>query len=360
MPAPLHPTHEGDFTFAADEPFALTGGGSLQPVTLRYAWYGDLDKNLDRVILICHALSGSARAGEWWSDLFGSGRPFDPERACLLCVNILGSCYGSTGPTTIDPTSGRPFGPDFPVVSIHDMVRAQAELLDHLGIDRLHAVVGGSIGGMQALAWATLFPGRVGRCVAIGASPLNAFALALNHLQQQAIRLDPAWRHGRYEPDEPPLGGLALARGIATCTYNTAELFQKRFARRPNRTGEDPHRSLTGRFDVGGYLDYQGEVFHRRFDANSYLVISRAMDAFDLNLPGETEQTALARIEAPVTLIGISSDWLFPPEDIRSLAERMLKAGIDVRYGELISAHGHDGFLADAADLAPMILAALE
>jgi homoserine O-acetyltransferase len=360
MPTPLPPTHEGDFTFAQDEPFALAAGGLLGPVTLRYAWYGDLDRRLDRVILICHALSGSARAADWWGGLFGPGLPFDPARSCLLCVNILGSCYGSTGPTSIDPATGSRYGIDFPLVTIHDMVRAQALLLDHLGIDQLHAVIGGSIGGMQALAWATLFPSRVGRCIAIGASPLNAFALAMNHLQQQAIRLDPAWRGGRYAPHEPPLAGLALARAIATCTYKCPELFQQRFGRRPNRTGEDPRLSLLGRFDVGGYLDYQGEVFHRRFDANSYLVISRAMDAFELALPGEDEAAALGAIEARVTLVGISSDWLFPPGDVRALGERMRGLGVDARYAEQTSPHGHDGFLADAADLAPVLSEALE
>ncbi len=240
------------------------------------------------------------------------------------------------------------------------MVRAQHELVEHLGIDRLHAVIGGSIGGMQALAWATLFPGRLRRCIAIGACPLNAFGVAFNHLQQQAIRLDPAWRGGCYDADAPPLAGLALARAIATCTYKSAELFQERFGRRPNRGGDDPLRSLHGRYDVAGYLDYQGERFHRRFDANSYLIISRAMDAFDIPLPGEDEATTLARIQAKVALIGISSDWLFPPAEIRALAERMRAAGVMARYTELKSSHGHDGFLADAADMAALVAEALE
>jgi homoserine O-acetyltransferase len=360
MPPALEPTHEGDFTFAQDEPFPLTSGGMLQPVTLRYAFYGDLDQLLDRVILVCHALSGSARAAESWGELFGPGLPFDTRRSCILCVNILGSCFGSTGPLSHDKHTGRPYAGDFPVVTIHDMVRAQHELLDHLGIDRLHAVIGSSIGGMQALAWATLYPARLRRCVAIGACPLNAFALAFNHLQQQAIRLDAAWRDGRYTPEAPPLAGLALARAIAICTYKSPELFQQRFARRPNRSGEDPLRSLLGKYDVAGYLDYQGERFHRRFDANSYLVISRAMDTFDIPLPGDDEAATLASIQAQVSLIGISSDWLFPPEDVRALAGRMRAAGVDARYAELSSDHGHDGFLADAADMVPLVAEALE
>jgi homoserine O-acetyltransferase len=360
MSTPLEPTHEGDFTFARDEPFPLVGGGVLRPVTLRYAYYGDLDRCLDRVILVCHALSGSARAADWWGDLFGPGLPFDPERSCILCINILGSCYGSTGPLSAEPHSGRTYAGDFPVVTIHDMVRAQHELIDHLGIDRLHAVVGASIGGMQALAWTTLFPGRLRRCIAIGACPLNAFALAFNHLQRQAIRLDPAYRDGHYAPHAPPLAGLSLARAIATCTYKSPELFQERFGRRPNRNGDNPLHCLLGRYDVAGYLDYQGERFHRRFDANSYLVISRAMDTFDIALPGEDEADTLMRIQARVTLVGISSDWLFPSGDVRGLAERMRSVGADARYAELTSSHGHDGFLANAADMAALLIAALE
>ncbi len=359
MPTPIEPTHEGDYNFAIDEPFPLLSGGQLSPVTLHYAWYGDLDRFSDRVILVCHALSGSARAADWWGDLFGPGLPFDTQNACILCVNILGSCYGSTGPTSENPRTGKPHGGDFPLVTIHDMVRAQAVLLDHLGVDRLHAVIGGSIGGMQALAWAMLFPDRVSRCIAIGACPLGAFALAFNHLQQQAIRLDPAWRDGFYSSQAPPLAGLSQARAIATCTYKCAELFEERFGRRPNRGGDDPTRSLRGRFDVAGYLDYQGEAFLRRFDANSYLVLSRAMDAFDMALPPDDEATTLARIQARVSLIGISSDWLFPPANIRALAERMRAAGVDARYAELASRHGHDGFLAESAALASLVSAAI-
>ncbi len=350
----IEPTHEADFTLA-DEPLPLANGGRLQPITLRYAWYGDLDRHRDDVVLVCHALSGSSRAADWWADLYALGQPFDPQNSCTLCVNILGSCYGSTGPGSLDPRTGQPYGPDFPVVTIADIVRAQALLLDHLGIEQLRGVVGGSIGGMQALAWAALFPERVRRCAAIGAAPLNALSLALNHLQQQAIRLDPAWRGGRYTPDAPPLAGLSLARALATCTYKSPELFEERFARRPNRAGEHPSVSPLGRFDVAGYLDYQGQVFQRRFDANSYLAISRTMDLFDLGATPEEEAAILSGIHASVLLVGISSDWLFPPGDIRALGERMNAVGVDARYAELSSRHGHDGFLAESAQLIPLL-----
>lgn len=355
MTTPLAPTREADFTFATDAPFRLAGGGELRPVTLRYAQYGELSPDRDNAVLVCHALSGSARAADWWPELFGPGRPLDPARHCVLCVNVLGSCYGSTGPTSLNPRTGAPYAGDFPVVTIEDMVRSQAELLDHLGIAGLRCVIGGSIGGQQALAWATLFPQRVARCVAIGAVPLAAMGLALSHLQRQAIRGDPAWRGGNYPPDDPPAAGLALARAIAMCTYKSEALFQERYGRRPDRSGEDPACTAAGRFDVGGYLDYQGQIFVRRFDANSYLVISKAMDLFDLGRDPDAEAAALARIRARVLLVGITSDWLFPPGDVRALAVRMREAGVDVRYTELRSAHGHDAFLADAAELAPLI-----
>jgi homoserine O-acetyltransferase len=356
----LAPTFEGDFTFAEDEPFALDGGGQLRPVTQHYAVYGDVSPARDNVLLVCHALSGSARVFDWWPELFGPGRPFDLSRFAVLGVNVLGSCYGSTGPTSPNPATGRPYGGDFPVVSIRDMVRAQARLLDHLGIGRLHAVVGGSIGGMQALAWATDYPDRVCRCLAVGACPLSAMGLAMSHLQRQAIRLDPAWQGGHYTGDNPPARGLALARALAMCTYKSAELLDGRFARKHDRSGENPTRGHDGRFDIAGYLDYQGRIFNARFDANSYLVVSRAMDTFDLGATAEEEARALAGIRARVLLVGIRSDWLFPPADVRALARRMMAAGVEARYAEVDSAHGHDGFLADADDLIPLMMPVLD
>jgi homoserine O-acetyltransferase len=310
----------------------------------------------DNVILVCHALSGSAQVADWWPQLFGPGLPLDLDRFCVLGVNVLGSCYGSTGPRSLNPATGMPYGGHFPVVSISDMVHAQAQLLDHLDIERLFAVVGGSIGGMQALAWATHYPDRVARCIAVGACPVNAMALALGHLQRQAIRNDPAYRDGHYSPEDPPRHGLALARALAMCSYKSAVLFDERFGRRPNRSGERPDRDMAGRYDVAGYLDYQGELFLKRFDANSYLIISKAMDNFDLGPTPDEEAAALARIQARVLLVGISSDWLFPPGDVQALAERIRQAGKEVEYRELASTHGHDGFLADADQLNPLVL----
>lgn len=360
MAKTLQPTQEADFTFAQDRPFRLAAGGELQPATLRYAIYGEPAPARDNVILVCHALSGSARVADWWAEMFGPDGVFDLERHCVLCSNILGSCYGSTGPTSLNPATGQPFGPDLPMITISDMVRAQALLLDHLGIDTVEAVIGGSIGGLQALEWAVRFPDRLRKCIAIGAAPIGAMALAMSHLQQQAIRNDPAWQRGRYPPGQQPAAGLAQARAIAMCTYKSSELFEERFGRKPNRAGEDPFTSLHGRFDVGGYLDYQGQIFVRRFDANTYLVISRAMDAYDLGATPSEEAENLRRIQAEVLLAGITSDWLFPMNDIKALAERMRAVGVRVRCEELDSTHGHDGFLAEGDRLAGLVGPALQ
>jgi homoserine O-acetyltransferase len=350
----VEPTLEGGFTFATDTPFRLDSGGALQPVTLRYAVYGKLR---EEATLVCHALSGSARVADWWEGMFGQGRPFDTDRDCVIGINILGSCYGSTGPTSTDPRTGQPYGPNFPLITIRDMVRAQARLLQHLGVERLRVVIGGSIGGMQALQWAVDYPELVGTAVAIGATPLSAMGLALNHLQRQVIRLDPDFRDGRY--DEQPARGLGLARSIAMCTYKSAALFHQRFARKPNRNGEDPLAALENRYDIAGYLDYQGGKLVARFDANSYLVISKAMDTFELGLGYASEEQALRRIRAKILLVGISSDWLFPATDVVALGARLRAAGVDSRYVELVSEHGHDGFLADTQLLAPLLSAAL-
>jgi homoserine O-acetyltransferase/O-succinyltransferase len=358
MSTNIEPTSEADCTFARDEAFRVSGG-ELRPLTLHYALYGALNERRDNAVLVCHALSGSARVADWWPELFGPGRPFDTSRYCVIGVNVLGSCYGSTGPRSNDARTGKPYGGDFPLVTIGDMVRAQSLLLERLGVRRLRAVVGGSIGGMQALQWAVDFPSKVERCVAIGAASLPALGLALSHLQRQAIMNDPLWRGGHYAEDAPPGAGLALARGIAMCSYKSAELFDRRFARNPDRGGEDPCRSLGERFDVAGYLDHQGQTFTRRFDANSYLILSKAMDTFDLARGYASEEEALRRIAARVLLVGITSDWLFPAGEVRALAERMSSVGVICRYEELTSSHGHDGFLADAKLLASLLYEAL-
>jgi homoserine O-acetyltransferase len=348
MTKKIEPTFEGDFTFA-DEPFVLENGESLSSVTLHYAIYGRLNEQRDNAILVCHALSGSARVADWWNDLFDE--VFDLEKHCVIGINILGSCYGSTGPTAINPKTNRRYGAGFPIVTIRDIVRANVKLLDHLGVEKIKAVIGGSIGGQQALQFVVDFPERVENAIVIGAAPLSAFGLALNHLQRWAIHNDAAWHEGPTEPHTQPVSGLALARSIAMLSYKSSELFEERFNRKPNRTGENPLRSLNERYDVAGYLDYQGTNFTRRFDANSYLIITKAMDTFDVARSYASEKEALSRIRAKVLLVGISSDWLFPAKDIQALAEKI----DDARYEELFSSHGHDGFLAETNELIRII-----
>lgn len=351
----LQPDLEADFALGNGAPFALESGAALPQASLHYAIYGKLNDARDNAVLVCHALTGSARVADWWPDLFRDGHPLDLAKHCVIGINVLGSCYGSTGPRSVNPATGDHYGAEFPVVSIRDNVRAQAELIDSLGIRQLRASLGGSIGGMQALQWAVDFPERIAGCFVVGAAPLSAMGLALNHLQREAIRLDPAWLNGKYDPANAPNRGLALARGIATCTYKSPSLFAERFGRNPNRAGEDPLQSHTARFDVAGYLDYQGRIFNDRFDANSYLIITRAMDTFDLSRGYLSEADALKRIRARVLMAGISSDWLFPADDVHALAERIRNADAVCNYIELHSNHGHDAFLAEAGNVRPLI-----
>ncbi len=342
---------QGAYTFAHDEGFALENGGSLRPVTIRYAQYGEPNAAGDNVVLVCHALSGSAKVDDWWPELFAEGGLLDLDKYCVIGTNILGSCYGSTGPGSINLATGRPYGADFPLVTVRDIVRAQAKVLDHLGVQKLKLVIGASIGGMQALQWAVDFPNRVAETIVIGTAPLGALGLALNHIQREAIRLDPQWKGGSYTEGEAPAGGISLARQIAMLSYKSADLFEERYGRKLNRNGEDPWRHHHARFDIGGYLDYQGEKFVQRFDANSYISITRTMDTFDPARQYGSAHAAYSRIKARVTLVGISSDWLFPAADVRKLAEQINAAGARADYREIVSAHGHDAFLAEPEKL---------
>jgi homoserine O-acetyltransferase len=353
MSETLQPTREGDVTLSHGMPFRLDGGGSLQPVSIRYAVYGELNERRDNAVLVCHALSGSARVADWWPEMFGA--VFNLDRDCVICTNILGSCYGSSGPTSQNPATGKPFGLEFPLVTIRDIVRAQAHVLDELGVQRLRVAIGASIGGMQALQWAVDYPERVEHCIAIGCAPLSALGLAMNHLQRKAIQLDPDFHDGRYEPGKQPARGVGLARAIGMCSYKSPELFDERYARKPNRNGEDPLQAIDQRYDVAGYLDYQGEKFVARFDANSYIVITKAMDNWELGQGYASEAEALQRIQAHVSLVGISSDWLFPAADVHDLARRIEAAGARCDYTEFETAHGHDGFLAEMDAIAAVV-----
>jgi len=356
----IAPTYEGDFVL--DSPLSLDCGCTLAFPTLHYAVYGRLNAKRDNAVLVCHALSGSALVGSWWPEVFAPGAVLSLEHDFVICINMLGSCYGSTGPSSVNSETGQPYGPDFPLISIRDNVRAQARLLDSLGVRRLRLVLGGSIGGMQALEWAIEFPKRVERALVIGVAPLGAMGLALNHLQRQAIQHDPEWKTGRYLPQKPPRRGLSLARQIAMLSYKSAPLFDERYGRNPDRSGEDPWEAsgqgsglIGGRFDIAGYLDNQGTRFIERFDANAYLAILRTMDTWDPQRGYGTPAEAFGRIKAHLIFLGISTDWLFPAPDVRRFAESIRNAGATAEYREMVSDHGHDAFLAEQAELVRLL-----
>jgi homoserine O-acetyltransferase len=255
----------------------------------------------------------------------------------------------------VDRETGEVYGPDFPLISIRDNVRAQARLLDSLGIARLRLALGGSIGGMQALDWTIVNPERVERAVIIAVAPLSAMGIALNHLQRRAIQQDPDWAGGHYSPQRPPRRGLALARQIAMLSYKSPSLFDERFGRNPRALDEQGGGLIGGRFDIAGYLDHQGKRFIDRFDANAYLAILRTMETWD-PLHGFASPTeAFSRIRARISFVGISSDWLFPPDSVRHFAYTIRAAGVQADYREMNSDHGHDAFLAEQAELASLL-----
>ncbi|HEX3551512.1 MAG TPA: homoserine O-acetyltransferase [Candidatus Elarobacter sp.] len=325
----------------------LVSGATIPSVVQRVTRYGcEPLPDGSNVVFVPHALSGSSRVLEWWDGLVGEGALFDLGAWCIVGVNVLGGCYGSTGPSSFAP-DGRRWGPRFPVVTVADMVAAQRRALAALGIPRVAVVIGGSLGGQQALQWAR-GDAAVDHAIVVGTyDHLRAQGIAQNFAAREAIRLDPAFRGGWYE--DPPVDGLRLARAIATLTYKSESLFEQRFANRPDRAGGDPSRSHDDRFDVEGYLAHQGDVFVRRFDANSYLVLTRAMDLFDLR--GRERPAGTARL----TFVGIDGDQLYPPEFVRACAARWADASWDVDYRDLHSDHGHDAFLAEPANLAAVL-----
>lgn len=356
----LAPTYEGDFVLGGALP--LESGRVLATPTLHYAVYGKLNAARDNAVLVCHALSGSALVGSWWPEIFAPGAVLRLEQDFVICINMLGSCYGSTGPGSVDPETGQVYGPDFPLVSIRDNVRAQAQLLDSLGIRKLRLVLGGSIGGMQAFEWAIHDPERVQQAAIIAVAPVSAMGLALNHLQRQAIQNDPDWNGGRYLPQRVPRQGLSLARQIGMLSYKSAELFEERYGRNPNRNGEDPFAHddqggglVGGRFDIAGYLDHQGVRFIDRFDPNAYLAILRTMDTWDPLRGGKGAEEIYGRIKARMRFVGISSDWLFTAGAVRAFAEAVKAAGVDAEYREMTSLHGHDAFLAEQTELVRLL-----
>jgi homoserine O-acetyltransferase/O-succinyltransferase len=338
-------------------PFALEGGGLLREVDLAYETWGTLDADGANAILVCHALTGDSHAAGrlevghptpgWWDELIGPGRVLDTDRFFVVCANVLGGCQGTTGPASIDPATGRPYGSTFPVVSIRDSVRTQAILADHLGVDRWLSVVGGSMGGMQALEWAVMFPDRVRSAVPL-ATCLAATAQQIAHssIERNAIALDPKWRGGDYydaAPGDGPHRGLALARQHAHITYRTDAVFTERFGRSSMDPLDEFH--LWQRFDVEGYLDYQGAKLVRRFDTNSYLRIAKAMDLHDVGRGRGGIDRALARITAPVLTMSVDSDALYFPYQQHEICDGIRAQGGSCEHVPITSPDGHDAFL---------------
>lgn len=341
--------------YSLPDPLPLWRGGSLSSVTLAYETWGRLSPGADNAVLILHALTGDSHAAGlpsdsdrkpgWWNPLIGPGCAFDTDRFFVVCSNVLGGCQGSTGPCTTNSESDAPYTTDFPVVTIQDMVRAQRALFDGLGIRRLAAVAGGSIGGQQALEWVLRYPDDVDAALLFGASErIGPQAVSFNHVGRSAIMLDPAWREGRYNPGEGPSAGLAVARMTAMITYQSQQSMWMRFGRFPTSRSASPDR-FGEKFDVESYLDYQGASLSTRFDANSYLYLTRAMDLYDATEGYESEEEALRRVRARTLHVGINSDWLYPPGDVRATSEKLRALGKDACYREIDSVHGHDSFL---------------
>jgi homoserine O-acetyltransferase/O-succinyltransferase len=369
---------DGAIQHAALGPVDLELGGRLAEVTLAYRTWGKLNAAGDNAVVICHALTGDSLAGGpggWWEPVIGPGKALDTDELFVLCANILGGCQGSTGPSSVDPVTGdpdtgdpvpgapvtgapgtgRPYAMRFPLITIGDIVATQRRLVERLGVTRLVAT-GGSIGGFQALEWATRHPDLVAGAIPIAASEsLGAQGVALHgEIGRRAIMADPDWRGGDYQAaGVAPEQGLAIARMAAMVTYHSRQSLGDRFGRRP-ATRPTIYPAFGPTFDVEGYLHYHGAALVRRFDANSYLYLTRAMDLYDAGRDGGL-QYWLNQIAAPILLIGISSDWLFPPGEVRALAARIAALGKDASYVEIDSPNGHDAFLKDWDQLTPII-----
>ena len=337
-------------------------GGYLEEVTLAYETWGELDSSGENAILIVHALTGDShcaggvseayRRGGWWDEVVGPGRLVDTDEHFVVCSNVLGGCSGSTGPVSIDPETDRPYGMRFPIITIRDIVRAQKRLLDDLGVRKLEVVIGGSIGGQQALEWAVEFPEFVERAVPVAATgALGPQGLGMSEIGRRAIMADPDWQGGDYYgTGRFPETGLAIARMAGMLTYQSAEGQWERFGREV-ATRPALHEEFGGRFEVESYLHYQGRDLTGRFDANSYLYLTRAMDLYDVGAGYASHEEAYERIRAEVLFVGISSDWLFPAREVRAAAELAKVAGAEAHYEEIESPNGHDAFLKDWDEL---------
>jgi homoserine O-acetyltransferase len=332
----------------------LDCGATLAPVEVAYETYGELNAAKTNAILVGHAFSGDAHAGGedgWWSKMIGPGKALDTDRYFVICSNVLGGCRGTTGPGSINPATGCPWAMSFPSVSIADMVRAQKMLIDHLGISRLLAVTGGSMGGMQALEWAVTYPERVAAAIPIATTARHsAQQIAFNEVGRQAIMADPDWKGGDYYGGRPPARGLSVARMVGHITYMSDESMRVKFGRRLRTSGD----GRGDQFEVESYLQYRGSKFVERFDANSYIYITRALDSFDL-----TERGSLAslfeKIATRFLVISFSSDWLYPSYQSQEIVSALRSRNCDVAYCRLEAQYGHDAFFVEVAEQTEVI-----
>ncbi len=357
-------------TFPDDQPLVLDSGQTLAPLTLAFETYGSLNADKSNAIVICHALtldqhvaSDNPTTGKpgWWNSMVGPGKTIDTDRFFVLCVNVVGGCGGSTGPASINPETGKPWGTDFPVITIHDMVRAQVMLIDHLGIDRLFAVIGGSMGGMQVLAWAVDYPTRVHAAVPIATSYYHsAQNIAFHEVGRQAVMADPDWRGGDYydagsssddNEEGGPRKGLAVARMAAHITYLSEQALTRKFGR-SLQDREKVTYGFDADFQVESYLRHQGITFVDRFDANAYLYITRAMDYFDLAADHNGHlASAFEGVPTRFCVISFTSDWLYSTAEARMIVKALNAAGGNVSFVEIESDKGHDAFLLDEPEM---------
>ncbi|HRF08925.1 MAG TPA: homoserine O-acetyltransferase [Xanthobacteraceae bacterium] len=348
--------------FGPDQPLKLDAGVALSSYQVAYQTYGELNADKSNAILICHALTGDQHVHNvhpvtgkpgWWDSLIGPGLPIDTDRFFVICSNVLGGCLGTTGPASKNPATGEAYGLSFPVVTIRDMVRAQAALIDHLGIDQLLGVVGGSMGGMQVLQWAVTYPERIFCALPIAtAARHSAQNIAFHEVGRQAVMADPDWREGKYlSQGTSPRRGLAVARMAAHITYLSDAALHRKFGRRL-QDRELPTFGFDADFQVENYLRYQGSSFVDRFDANSYLYITRAMDYFDIaGEHGDVLANAFRQLKSRVCVISFTSDWLFPTEEARDIVHALNAAGAPVSFAEIETDKGHDAFLLDEPEL---------
>ncbi|MGI6609548.1 MAG: homoserine O-acetyltransferase MetX [Limnochordia bacterium] len=353
------------FTLDQSVPFVLDCGLEFGPVTLAYETYGKLNAARDNAILVAHALTGDSHCAShgshdpeagWWESLVGPGRVFDTRRYFVICSNVLGGCQGSTGPASYDPSTQEPYAMRFPVITIRDMVRAQKALVEHLGITRLASVVGGSMGGMQALTWAVEFPGAVDSLMVIAApGRASSQSIAYNEVMRRAVMTDPQWKSGDYYGTPGPVNGLMTARMLGMITYQSDQSMMLKFGRGVVGNSIGDLFCMGTQFQVESYLHYQGTKLVERFDANTYLYLTRAIDLFDLSLGYASYEAALDRISCPVLVVGVSSDILYPTWQQEEIAALLRSQDKRVEYETIETPYGHDGFLIEFEKMVPVL-----